>query len=411
MKHFLTYSIVHTARFTHINPFYVATWLFFFLWPSLVLAETTSSQEPVSVEQLGPVLEKKTYIHITPFEQTIQNMPAPWSPSIVPILEENMINQYESSIELSDDLETDIIIPEIEPSEIEAVDVIEFEVEAESVMLDSEESEFAENDATLDVIDTSKEPSDALLVEDSDSSSRIVPAEIMPMDVHPKPAQIAILIDDLGYNRHGMESSLILPTEVALAILPETPFALKTAEASQQQKRITLLHAPMENQRGLNLGPGGLYAKMTEEELKETLQKDIDGLPGIQGVNNHMGSLLTTKQQHMTWVMEVLQERSLFFIDSLTSRDSVAKETAQQHGLKTVSREVFLDNIRTEKAIDTQFSRLIKLARKDGSALAIGHPYAETTAYLKKRLSLLAEDGVILVPLSNLLQPANDQQN
>ena len=411
MKHFLTYSIVHTARFTHIKPFYVATWLFCFLWPSLVLAETTLSQEPVSVEQLGPVLEKKTYIHITPFEQTIQNMPAPWSPSIAPILEETINKQYESSIDLSDDSETGIIIPEFEPSDTQEAEFVERETDVESVLSDSERSERVDNETSSSPIDTSTASSDALLVEDNDSSSTIEPAEIMPVDVHPKPAQIAILIDDLGYNRHGMESSLILPTEVALAILPETPFALKTAEASQQQKRITLLHAPMENQRGLNLGPGGLYAKMTEEELKETLQKDIDGLPGIQGVNNHMGSLLTTKQQHMTWVMEVLQERSLFFIDSLTSRDSVAKETAQQHGLKTVSREVFLDNIRTEKAIDTQFSRLIKLARKDGSALAIGHPYAETMVYLKKRLSLLAEDGVILVPLSNLLQPASDQQN
>jgi polysaccharide deacetylase 2 family uncharacterized protein YibQ len=233
---------------------------------------------------------------------------------------------------------------------------------------------------------------------------KVIPAKILAVDVHPKMPRIAILIDDLGYNRQGMESSLALPYEVALAILPETPFALPTALTAKEQGRITLLHAPMENQRELKLGPGGLYANMTEHQLKATLNKDLDGLPGIQGVNNHMGSLLTTKADSMKWVMEVLKGRSLFFIDSLTSPKSVAKKTAQEYGLKTVSRDVFLDNIRTEKAIDKQFSRLIKRARRHGSALAIGHPYPETMAYLKKRLNHLEADGVRLVRLSDVLE-------
>ena len=244
--------------------------------------------------------------------------------------------------------------------------------------------------------------------EHKSPNEKASPAKKLAVDAHPKMPRIAILIDDLGYNRHGMESSLLLPTEVALAILPSTPFATQTALTAQKQKRITLLHAPMENQRELKLGPGGLYAKMTEKELKETLIKDLDGLPGIQGVNNHMGSLLTTKADSMKWVMETLKERSLFFIDSLTSPKSVAKQTALEHGLETVSRDVFLDNIRTEQAIDKQFSRLIKLARLHGSALAIGHPYPETTAYLKKRLANLDEDGVRLVRLSDLLTSSPD---
>jgi len=235
-------------------------------------------------------------------------------------------------------------------------------------------------------------------------STKAAPAKMQAVDVHPKMPRIAILIDDLGYNRQGMKSALALPHEVALAILPETPFALSTALTAKEQNRITLLHAPMENQRELKLGPGGLYAYMTEHELKTTLKKDLDSLPGIQGVNNHMGSLLTTKADSMRWVMETLKGRSLFFIDSLTSPKSVAEKTAQEYGLKTVSRDVFLDNIRTQKAIDKQFSRLVKLARRHGSALAIGHPYPETMAYLKKRLNNLELDGVRLVRLSDVLE-------
>ena len=265
--------------------------------------------------------------------------------------------------------------------------------------------------AIVPFLDAPDRAEEKAVLEDSESKSlpkASTPSKMLAVDVHPKMPRIAILIDDLGYNRHGMDSSLLLPTEVALAILPSTPFAMQTATSAQKQKRITLLHAPMENQRELKLGPGGLYAKMTEEELKATLSKDLDGLPGIQGVNNHMGSLLTTKADSMAWVMETLKSRSLFFIDSLTSPKSVAKKTAQEYGLATVSRDVFLDNIRTEAAIDKQFTRLLKLARKHGSALAIGHPYPETMSYLKKRLSNLEHDGVLLVPLSSLLVSSKD---
>lgn len=216
--------------------------------------------------------------------------------------------------------------------------------------------------------------------------------------------KIAILIDDLGYNRHGMESALALPHNVALAILPMTPFAKQTAVRAKEQTRVTMLHAPMENVRELKLGPGGLYVKMSEKELKKALIEDIDSLPGIKGVNNHMGSLLTAKQDSMDWVMETLQGRSLFFIDSLTSSHSVAHKTAQKHGLKTTSRDVFLDNIRSENAIDRQFTRLIKKAKRNGQALAIGHPYPETMTYLKKRLVSLQKEGVRLVPLTSVLQ-------
>ncbi|MFT4573832.1 MAG: hypothetical protein ACI85E_001037, partial [Marinomonas primoryensis] len=172
----------------------------------------------------------------------ILDMPQPWAPTMVPFLDAPILNQYDSHSK--DKPFSPVVKPELDR----------------------------------------KVP-----------SGKVIPAKILAVDVHPKMPRIAILIDDLGYNRQGMESSLALPYEVALAILPETPFALPTALTAKEQGRITLLHAPMENQRELKLGPGGLYANMTEHQLKATLNKGLDGLPGIQGVNNHMGSLLTTK--------------------------------------------------------------------------------------------------------------------
>lgn len=212
------------------------------------------------------------------------------------------------------------------------------------------------------------------------------PAPITEMDSRPAPPKIVVIIDDLGYTKRGMEEALSLPVHVVLAILPKTPFADKTIEQSARQKRTTILHAPMENERELPLGPGGLYAHMGEQEFKRVLRQDLDNVPRVRGINNHMGSLLTTKSQHMEWVMDVMSERSLFFVDSLTSAKSVAYKVAKERGIKTVSRNVFLDNEQTEKAISIQFDKLLKLAHERGSAVAIGHPYPETMSVLKKRL-------------------------
>ena len=330
--------------------------------------ETSTLVHP---ESLGPVIEKSQG-EVEFFGEPIIYTAKPWQPALAPFLDEQL--KYEALKNA---------LPETQSTD---------------------EKSLVEKPLVEKPQDSTPEPVVASETEAEADQENASPPETEAADSYPEQAVIAILIDDLGYNRQGMEASLALPKEVALAILPETPYAQKTAIASQEQQRITLLHAPMENQRELALGPGGLYAKMTKEELKTTLKKDLDGLPGIQGVNNHMGSLLTTKADSMTWVMEVLQGRSLFFIDSLTSPKSVAEKIAKQHGLKTVTRDVFLDNIRTEQAIDKQFSRLIKLARRHGSALAIGHPYPETTSYLKKRLESLGQDGVVLVPLSKILQ-------
>ncbi|MBM6552260.1 divergent polysaccharide deacetylase family protein [Marinomonas ostreistagni] len=221
----------------------------------------------------------------------------------------------------------------------------------------------------------------------SDGPKRVPSHHVSEMDQLPPVPEIAIVIDDVGYNRRGMEETLALPLQVVLAILPETPYAKKAAHKAYLQQRATILHAPMENQRALKLGPGGLYQSMDEQAFKQALRTDLDNVPHVRGANNHMGSLLTTRPDHMNWVMDIMAERSLFFIDSLTSADSVAYQTAKERGVKTLTRDVFLDNVRTDEAINQQFERLLAKAHKYGHALAIGHPYPETTAYLKRRLA------------------------
>jgi uncharacterized protein len=215
---------------------------------------------------------------------------------------------------------------------------------------------------------------------------------------------LAIIIDDVGHGLSQGRRIIALPAPVALAILPHTLAARQLAEEARQAGRTVMLHLPMENQGGTSIGPGGLYAHMSQAEFQRVLNENLDSFQGIQGVNNHMGSLLTTLRPQMDWLMQELKMRGLFFVDSRTSAQTQAAGAAAARGLPHLSRHVFLDNLRTPDHLNRSFDEAVRRARKEGYAVMIGHPYPETLAFLERRLSGLEErEGVRVVPVETLL--------
>lgn len=218
---------------------------------------------------------------------------------------------------------------------------------------------------------------------------------IAELPLQPNP-QLIIILDDIGNNQTLGQRAVNLPAPVTLAFLPFTPFAARLAERANQQGHGIMLHAPMANESGAKLGPGALTPDMDRIHLQQTLSDSLEAIPHVQGVNNHMGSLLTQQPQAMSWVMEVLAEHNLYFVDSLTSPLSVAGENASKTGIPTLSRDVFLDNERTEESLKQQFNRAISVAKRRGHAVLIGHPYPETLTYLEQRLPTLEAEGIEL---------------
>lgn len=216
---------------------------------------------------------------------------------------------------------------------------------------------------------------------------------------------VAIVIDDVGHNLSHGRRLLALPDPVALAILPYTQAAQQLADEAVQAGRTVMLHQPMENGTGLSIGPGGLYSGMSGAALRQTLQTNLDSFTHIRGINNHMGSRLTGERQAMDEVMQLLDERDLFFIDSRTTHHTQAAFAAEAAGVQHLSRDVFLDNERTAEAIGNAFNRALELARKQGSALIIGHPYPQTIEFLEQRLAgdIFEREGVRVVSVEELL--------
>ncbi|MFT5164303.1 MAG: polysaccharide deacetylase 2 family uncharacterized protein YibQ, partial [Alteromonadaceae bacterium] len=125
--------------------------------------------------------------------------------------------------------------------------------------------------------------------------------------------------------------------------------------------------------------------------------------PFAIGVNNHMGSLLTQMQSPMAWTMDFLRQNQLFFVDSKTSRFSLAEEQADMLGVTCFHRNVFIDNDLSTAAMTKQFKHLVRIAQKYHRAIGIAHPYPETIKFLKQHLPTLKKYGVKLVPISTLL--------
>jgi len=216
---------------------------------------------------------------------------------------------------------------------------------------------------------------------------------------------VAIIIDDLGNSLSEGKQTVDLPGPVACAILPNTEFSKQIADLAYARHKPVLLHLPMEAVSDKPLGPGGIRLDMTQKEIQDTVRDDIASIPHLIGVNNHEGSLMTQHPGDMAWVMQaVAQTPGLFFVDSYTSVNSVAYGVAREYGIPAARRNVFLDDVETQPAVEYQFRRLLSIARRDGFALAIGHPHPATLAVLARELPLLDAQGFKLVPVTKIVK-------
>lgn len=220
-------------------------------------------------------------------------------------------------------------------------------------------------------------------------------------------ARLAIIIDDIGYNKAQSERAARLNGKFTLAVLPFTPHGLSSAQLAHSSGKELMLHLPMSalNLNHQALGKGALVSGMEKAEFLTTLHQNLNSIPHLKGVNNHMGSRLTQEAESMEWLMADLRPRGLYFIDSRTSAQTKAFDIAQNHQVPSLKRDVFLDDSHEPKAIAQALNRAIKLAHERGAAVAIGHPYPATLDILENIAPLLQKQGVRLVYVSQLIPP------
>lgn len=225
-----------------------------------------------------------------------------------------------------------------------------------------------------------------------------------PAATAPSVQGIALIVDDVGYDLHALHRLINLPFEVAIAILPDAPKAFESAQLAHEAKRTVMLHLPMEP------SSPKYQSKMTSAFLKDGMEKPaisalfrwaLTQVPYAEGVNNHMGSLLTTERQPMEWVMALCKEKGLFFIDSKTAGASVAAATAADFGLAWGERRVFLDHSTEIGDMELAWAAALRCAKRKGGCIVIAHPYPETLQFLEQHVS--EADYALFRPVQKLL--------
>lgn len=219
--------------------------------------------------------------------------------------------------------------------------------------------------------------------------------------------KLAIIIDDIGYSMKVVNKLIQLDYNLTFSILPNLINTEKSAELIKHKNRQILLHLPMQPKDwpALNPGPGALFINDSESDLVKKMLENIASVKYAVGVNNHMGSAFTKDQNGLTIVMKVLNQHNLFFIDSKTAPGKTSYNAAIQYQVPYLSRNVFLDNEQDESAITVQLNKAVKIVKKTGQAIVIGHPHISTYKVLEKQLPVITQNGIKIVSASQLFYP------
>ncbi|WP_223811817.1 MULTISPECIES: divergent polysaccharide deacetylase family protein [unclassified Pantoea] len=218
-------------------------------------------------------------------------------------------------------------------------------------------------------------------------------------------AKLAIVIDDFGYRPTEENKVLAMPAAISVAVLPNAPHAREMATKAHQRGHEVLIHLPMAPLSKQPLEKDTLTPEMSSDEIARIIREASGKVPYAVGLNNHMGSKMTSSLPGMQKVMQVLNHYNYYFLDSMTIGNSQAVAAAQGTQVKVVKRRVFLDDNQNEAMVRQQFTRAVKLAQRDGFAIAIGHPHPTTVRVLQQMLPSLPADITLVTPGQLLNEP------
>lgn len=218
-------------------------------------------------------------------------------------------------------------------------------------------------------------------------------------------ARLAIIIDDVGYSLRQIEPFLEIPAPLTFSLLPEAPQKHLCLQRILSQGRVAMLHLPMEPLNHHLMPPEALTTDLSDQAIQSRVREWLAELPGVKGINNHMGSRATRDRRVMRAVLEVVKEKGLFFVDSRTVGGTVGGEIAEQLGVPYGVRDGrFLDNGgRTEESYEILLD-LGRIALEKGKAIGIGHPHPGTARAIAQALPVLRQQGVEIVPVTDLVQ-------
>jgi hypothetical protein len=226
----------------------------------------------------------------------------------------------------------------------------------------------------------------------------------------PQTPAIAIVIDDLGADAIDTRRAVALPKEVSLSFLPYADTSPDLARAGLRAGHQILVHVPMEPEGRTDPGPMALLTTLNSSENISRLDWALARIPGYSGINNHEGSRFTSDRNALVPVIEHLADRHVFFLDSRTAPDTQVIPLARAFGVQSDGRDVFLDDVQTTDAINAELAQTERIAREQGTAIAIGHPHSVTMDVLAKWTAGAASRGIELITASEAIRRKTEHE-
>ena len=228
-----------------------------------------------------------------------------------------------------------------------------------------------------------------------DEKSIITKKDTFTYDKKIKP-KIAIVIDDVT-TQAQKDKILSMGYKINMAFLPPTKTHPDSAKIAQSLS-FHMIHFPMQASSAFK---GEEINTLTINDSYETIEKRVKQLrewyPNAVYTNNHTGSVFTENEEAVDKLFRALKKYNFIFVDSRTSAKSVAKKYAKKYDMPYIVRNTFIDNDRDFKSIQNQLKKAIDIAKKQGYAIAIGHPHTVTLEVLKDSKSLFKEVEPIFI--------------
>jgi polysaccharide deacetylase 2 family uncharacterized protein YibQ len=222
--------------------------------------------------------------------------------------------------------------------------------------------------------------------------------------------RIVVVIDDMGMDKHRTARIIALPGPLTTSFLTYAPDLKAQTKAAQRAGHELMLHVPMEPMNhSVDAGRNVITTGLSREELSRRLDWALGRFDGFVGINNHMGSRFTANREGMNFVLSVLKQRGLLFLDSRTTSKSVGESVARKLNVPYVRRHVFLDHEPTPAGVARQMREAERIALRNGHVVVIGHPRDATIGGLRAWLSNLARRGFALVPISAVVDISHQQ--
>jgi len=221
--------------------------------------------------------------------------------------------------------------------------------------------------------------------------------------------KIAIVIDDFGMDRRGVEEMLSVEAPLTVAVLPGLDYSFEDATRAHEKGHEVILHMPMENQSYMPpeyYGPKVVKNDMSEEEATQLVRECINSIPHAVGMNIHMGTGVSRNEKIISAIMQEMKNQDKYFLDSKTIEETVCPRCAERVGVRFFLRDIFLEPPGRPN-YDVAYNYLMEagnLALQKGKALVIGHVgpvgASETAKAIKNALQVFKNMGVEVVPLS-----------